>query len=76
MTATETAQLENTYMYHSPTGDQQERYVIIRAEAKELAQMLYGFCPSSRERSVALTKLQEAVMWANASIAINEEENT
>jgi hypothetical protein len=30
-------------------------------------------CPESRERSLALSKLQELVMWSNASIAINEE---
>ena len=34
--------------------------------------MLVDECPDSRELSVALTKLEEAVMWANAAIARNE----
>lgn len=30
------------------------------------------FTPTSREQELALTKLEEAIMWANASIARNE----
>lgn len=28
-----------------------------------------NLCPDSRELSLAITKLEEAIMWANASIA-------
>ncbi len=63
---------ENIYTYHAPTDDQVVRYKAIREKAKSLAELLDHFCPPSRERSLAQTKLQEAVMWANASIAINE----
>ena len=65
--------LDRTFTYHKPVGDQQERYQRIRDKAKELAKVLTHDCPDSRERSVALTNLQQAVMWANASIAINEQ---
>lgn len=34
---------------------------------------LLGICPDSRELSTALTKLEEAVFWANAAIARNEK---
>lgn len=34
--------------------------------------MVDELCPESRERSLAFTKIDEAVMWANASIARNE----
>jgi len=67
-------QIENTFTYHKPFGDQPERYEIIRGEAKRLAQVLQRACPESREKSLALTNLQQAVMWANASIALNEME--
>ena len=30
-------------------------------------------CPPSRERSLALTKLEEAKMWANRSMMLNEQ---
>ena len=31
--------------------------------------MVINNCPQSRERSLAVTKLQEARMWANAAIS-------
>ena len=64
--------IENTFTYHAPTGTQPERYQLIRAGAKELAKIIANLCPESREKSIALTNLQQAVMWANASIAIGE----
>ena len=64
--------LENTYTYHAPKANQPQRYEQIRAKAKELAQLIEQNCPDSREKSLAHTKLEEAVMWANASIARNE----
>lgn len=65
-------QVENIFTYHSPKGNQPERYEVIRGKAKEFAMLLIESCPESRERAVALTNLQQAIMWANASIAINE----
>ncbi len=64
--------IEQTFTYHKPFGDQSRRYEIIRNKAKELAWTIEQCCPDSRERSVALTNLQQTVMWANAAIAINE----
>ena len=66
--------LENNFTYHKPFGNQASRYQNLRDLAKELASMFLDYCPESRERSLALTKLEEAVMWANASIARNEKE--
>lgn len=65
-------QIDNTFTYHAPKGDQTTRYQSIRECAKELAHNIARNCPDSREKSLALTNLQQAVMWANASIAINE----
>ena len=65
--------IDNTFTYHKPFGDQQERYVAIREKAKELANLIESKTPNSREQSVAFTKLQECVMFANAAIAINEK---
>jgi len=66
------ADLDNRFSYHPPHGDQTQRYEAIRARAKDFAALLNGFCPDSREKSLAVTALEEAVMWANASIARNE----
>jgi len=64
--------VENTFTYHAPNEHQQDRYTTLRGLAKSLAYAIERNCPDSREKSLALTNLQQAIMWANASIAINE----
>jgi hypothetical protein len=64
-------QIENNFTYHAPTPGQPERYTQIREQAKALALSILELTPESREQSLALTKLEEAVFWANASIARN-----
>lgn len=65
-------ELENRYTYHAPKESQPERYERIRYKAKMLAAYINEYCPDSREKSLAFTKIDEAVMWANAAIARNE----
>lgn len=65
--------IENTFTYHRPFGTQPERYEHLRAVAKDLATAIILHCPESREQSLALTAVQQSVMWANAAIAINEK---
>jgi hypothetical protein len=65
-------QINNNFSYHAPKNDQQQRYETIRAEARDLAFIINGLCPESREKSLALTNLEQAIMWANAAIARNE----
>lgn len=64
--------LDNRFTYHAPKDGQAERYQAIRAKGKELAELVTTEAPTSREQSLALTKIEEAVMWANAAIARNE----
>ncbi|WP_107839440.1 DUF7681 family protein [Metasolibacillus meyeri] len=64
--------IENNFKYHSPKEGQQEKYEAIREKAKELAYLIDETCPNSREKSVAMTNLETAVMWANSSIARNK----
>jgi len=71
-TTEEVARLENNFTYHAPKEGQQERYVAIREECKQLGACLLLLCPPSRERSLALKHLEDTMMWANASIARNE----
>jgi hypothetical protein len=65
-------ELERRFTYHKPGGNQPERYDVLRSTARSFALYVVDNCPDSRERSIALTKIEEAVMWANASIARNE----
>ena len=60
------------FTYHAPKDDQPDRYIALRSEARELAELMLESCPPSRERSLAMTKLEEAVFWANAAISRRE----
>lgn len=68
----ESKEITKRFTYHAPKGDHPERYELIRANATGLSTLLMEMVPDSREKSIALTKLEEAVMWANAAIARNE----
>lgn len=65
-------QIENNFKYHAPKDGQPEKYIQLREKAKELAYLIDELCPNSREKSVALTKLEEVSFWSNASVARNE----
>lgn len=68
------ARLDNTFKYHAPFGDQADRYERIRASGGFFAERLMTMCPPSRELSLAITAVEEAVMRANQAIALNETE--
>ena len=57
---------------HPMKGDQASRYNALREKAKEFASLIDMCCPVSREKSLGMTKLEECLMWANKSIAVNE----
>lgn len=68
-------QLERMFTYHPATEETQGRYRTIRANIKDLAYLMKSLCPASRELSLAITHLEQASMWANASIARTPAEN-
>lgn len=65
--------LSNRFTYHPPTLEQAVVYPEIRAAGLLLATLMNNYCPDSRELSLAITHVEEAVMWANASIARSGE---
>lgn len=72
MTEKDVERIANDFTYHPPKEDQIPRYNTLREIARAFAAEILENCPPSRERSLAITKLEEATMWANASIARNE----
>jgi hypothetical protein len=72
VTEVDAKRLANDFVFHPVKGDQADRYQEIRTLQRTLATLILANCPPSRERSVALTKLEEVGFWANASIARNE----
>jgi hypothetical protein len=65
-------ELKTRFTYHAPQGDQAHRYELLREAGWKFADMVDLLCPDSREKSLAVTKIEEAVMHANASIARRE----
>ena len=66
-------ELTTRFTYHQPQGTQPQRYEHLRRRALEFAREMLLATPESREQSLALTALEEAVMWANAGIARRED---
>lgn len=65
-------ELEDRFRYHPPAnGEVVESHQWVRANCLTLASTLNDVLPESREKSLALTAVQEAMMWANAAIAIH-----
>ncbi len=64
--------VNHNFRYHKPDDAQARYYSQIRTSAHELALVIMQYCPDSRERSLAMTNLEQCVMWANASIARSE----
>ena len=71
MNTNDKKRLDNDFCYHAPTSEQIPKYQGLRAAFKNLATEIVETCPDSRERSTALTHLETAMFWANASIARN-----
>lgn len=61
--------IENNFRNHTVTAEQAESLGLVRETCKDVAVMLIQHCPDSRELSLALTKLEEVMFWADAAIA-------
>jgi hypothetical protein len=61
--------LTNRFTYHPPEPEQPEVYQAVRDAGHLLALLIDAATYPSREQSLAITKVEEAVMWANAAVA-------
>jgi hypothetical protein len=62
--------VRNDFKHHPPKDeDTVAAHEQVRSVLHLTANELIGLCPESRELSLALTKLEEAMFWANAAIA-------
>jgi hypothetical protein len=61
--------IENRFVYHPPTGSKVGQHEQTRAWCRELAHRLNGLLPEGREKSLAVTHLEEVMYWANGAIA-------
>lgn len=65
-----TANVDDVFTYHAPTGSDPEAYEAIRTKARELAHTILDLVPTCGDQQAALRLLREAVMTANAAIAL------
>lgn len=72
ITEAEMQEVDEQFTYHAPTGDKQlEAYALVRARGKELAVAILNTVPPCADRTAAIRKVREAVMTANAAIALH-----
>ena len=68
--------LEHSLTNHPPADDAViGKFDQVRTIAKAFGVVVLEVCPASRERSLAITKLEESVMWAVKAIACNQGED-
>ncbi len=66
------ADLRNRFNYHKPPNEKiVQAHEVMRAACFATAMRSVETVPEGREQALALTKLEEAMMWANAGIARN-----
>lgn len=64
-----TEQIQRSFCSYRLDEDHEILCKQIRDAARQFAHMINICAPDSREKSLALTKLEEAMMWANAAIS-------
>lgn len=62
--------LDHVFSYHTPGPDEINRYWRLREAAKDFAQAVLNETPPSADQSAAIRHIREALMTANASIAL------
>jgi len=63
--------LENVFSYHAPRPEQLPKYDALRSAAKVFAQAIVDNTLACADQTAALRKVREAVMTANAAVALD-----
>lgn len=59
----------NRVSYHAPSEAGAIRHAKLTKIFEKVIREVRDICPVSRERSIAITKLEEAKMWCSAAVA-------
>jgi hypothetical protein len=63
------AEIDRRFDYHRPDDARARTHEQVRGACKDLALRLATVLPAGRDKSTAITKLEEVMFWANAAIA-------
>lgn len=62
--------LANRFAFHAATTEEKRNaHTSVRENCKVLADFLNDKLPEGREKSLAITRLEEVMMWGNAALA-------
>ena len=65
--------IEHLFSYHPPKDDETRiKHEAMRENFKAIAHYVQATLSDGREKSLVITHLQSAMMFANASIALNQ----
>lgn len=62
-------ELDRRFSYHPPTGPVIQAHIQMRKMTRQIAEEIQLYVPPGREHALAMTKIEEALLWANAGIA-------
>lgn len=64
------ADLKNRFAFHPATTEEKaDAHTSVRNSCYALADFLNNKLPDGREKSLAITHLEEAMLWGNAALA-------
>jgi len=64
------ADINNRFAYHGQGDpDRASKHTVIRSNCRVLADFFNETLPEGREKSLAVTRVEEAMFWANAAVA-------
>ncbi len=73
--------IDRIFTYHPPWSTKMavkltevDAYKALRNSGHDMASKILKLTPASAEQTLAIRKVQEAIFWANASIALAQDE--
>lgn len=63
------ADIDDRFDYHAPTPERVAIHEAVREACRQLAHTLDARLPEGREKALALTSVEQSLLWANAAIA-------
>lgn len=64
--------IDKPFAYHKPSEDGFAKITLLRQGFTQVKKLIESTCPESRQRSVAITELETAAMWAIKAVVFND----